>query len=199
MTYFISGNCTFWLLSPIYCPTNLCSIFMSLAFCLCFIFHIISEIILYLSFSDLFHLALCPWHPSLLSQMARFHSFFCGWAVSHCVYIPHCPFSVIHQWICRLLNGIFGNFHSNYMCTQLSTFLVRSTKSEMCWLKKKLHNVRVASCFIWSKMRTIAQETAFQIALTNCSKEVWGKVSIYVILVKGEYMQSSTYFLQKVS
>ena len=26
-----------------------------------------------------------------------------------------------------------------------------------------------------------------------------GKVSMYVILVKGEYMQSSTYFLQKIS
>ena len=47
-------------------------------------------------------------------------------------------------------------------------------------------------------MRTIAWEAAFQIALRNCSKEVGGKVSIYVILVKGEYMQSSTYFLQKV-
>ena len=44
-------------------------------------------------------------------------------------------------------------------------------------------------------MRTMARETAFQIALRNCSKEVAGKVSIYVILVKGEYMQSNTYFL----
>ena len=43
-------------------------------------------------------------------------------------------------------------------------------------------------------MRTIAWETAFQIALGNCSREVAGKVSIYVMLVKGEYMQSSTYF-----
>ena len=52
-------------------------------------------------------------------------------------------------------------------------------------------------------MRTLAQETASQIALRNCSKEIVGKVSIYVILVKGEeYMQSSTYFFfffQKVS
>ena len=47
-------------------------------------------------------------------------------------------------------------------------------------------------------MRTIAWETAFQIALRNCSEELRGKVSIYVILVKGKYMQSSTYFLQKV-
>ena len=48
-------------------------------------------------------------------------------------------------------------------------------------------------------MRTIAQETAFQIALSNCSKALGRKVSIYVILVKGDYMQSSTYFLQKIS
>ena len=48
-------------------------------------------------------------------------------------------------------------------------------------------------------MRTAAQDTAFQIALRNCSKEAGGKVSIYVILVKGEYKQSSTYFSQKVS
>ena len=41
-------------------------------------------------------------------------------------------------------------------------------------------------------MRTIAQETAFQIALSNCSKELGRKVSIYVILVKREYMHSST-------
>ena len=53
--------------------------------------------------------------------------------------------------------------------------------------------------FIWGKMRTIARETAFQTALRNCSKEVGGKVSIHVILVKAEYMQLSTYFLQKVS
>ena len=54
-----------------------------------------------------------------------------------------------------------------------------------------MHNLKVVS-FIWGKMRTAAQETAFQIALRNYSKEVGGKVSIYVILVKGEYMQSST-------
>ena len=53
---------------------------------------------------------------------------------------------------------------------------------------------------IWGKMRTIAQEAAFQIALRKCSKEVRGKVSIYEILVKGAgYMQSSTHFLQKVA
>ena len=47
--------------------------------------------------------------------------------------------------------------------------------------------------FIWGKM-TAAQETAPQIALRNCSKKAGRKVSMYVILVKGKYMQSSTYF-----
>ena len=36
-------------------------------------------------------------------------------------------------------------------------------------------------------MRTKARERAFQMSLRN-SKEVGGKVSIYTILVKGEYM-----------
>ena len=65
-----------------------------------------------------------------------------------------------------------------------------------------IHNVdlKIAqqeSCaprFSWDKMRTITQETAFQIALRNCSTEVGANVKIYVILVTGEYMQSSTYF-----
>ena len=47
-------------------------------------------------------------------------------------------------------------------------------------------------------MRTVVWETVPQIALRNCSKEEEGKDSIYVILVKGEYLQSSTHF-QKVS
>ena len=43
-------------------------------------------------------------------------------------------------------------------------------------------------------MRTAAWETVPQIALRNCSKEAGGegKDSIYVIWVKGEYIQSST-------
>ena len=66
-------------------------------------------------------------------------------------------------------------------------------------LKKKKKSTTVELHFIWGKIRTIAQETAFQIALRNCSKQAMGKVSLYMILVKQEYMQSSTYFLQKVS
>ena len=48
-------------------------------------------------------------------------------------------------------------------------------------------------------MRTIAQETVPQVVLRNCSKEVKEEGQYYVILVKGEYMQSSTYFLQMIS
>ena len=43
-------------------------------------------------------------------------------------------------------------------------------------------------------MRAAAQETAPQIVLRNGSKEVRGEDSMSVILVKGECMQSSTYF-----
>ena len=38
-------------------------------------------------------------------------------------------------------------------------------------------------------------ETVPLIALGNCSKEVGGTDSVYVILAKAEYMPSSTYFL----
>ena len=50
-------------------------------------------------------------------------------------------------------------------------------------------------------MRTVAQETVFQIALRNCSKEVGGVGGGQYICDFGgrEYMQSSTDFLQKVS
>ena len=48
-------------------------------------------------------------------------------------------------------------------------------------------------------MRPTVQETAPQIATRACSKEVLGKDNLYVILVKGEYMQLSTYFFQKLS
>ena len=49
------------------------------------------------------------------------------------------------------------------------------------------------------KIRTIALKTTLQIALRKCYKEAGDKVSIYVTLVKGEYMQSNTYFLHKVT
>ena len=51
-----------------------------------------------------------------------------------------------------------------------------------------MYNMRVAS-FIWGEMRTIAQVTGSQITLKNCSKEVGGKDSMYVILVNMGYKQ----------
>ena len=63
---------------------------------------------------------------------------------------------------------------------------------------KKKKSSQQESCklsFIWGKMRTLALETAFQIALRSCSREVGEKVIINVILVKGEYMQLSTLFI----
>ena len=68
-----------------------------------------------------------------------------------------------------------------------------------CW-RCQLENAH-ESCklsFIFRVKWGDDRETAFQIALRNCSKEVVGKLSIYVILVKVEYMHSSIYFLQKV-
>ena len=63
--------------------------------------------------------------------------------------------------------------------------------------KKEAQCESCGPSFIWSKIRTIAWETASQIALRNCSKRQGGKVSVHVTLVKGEYMQSSTYFSRK--
>ena len=68
------------------------------------------------------------------------------------------------------------------------------TAEESCCLKK---NAQCESCelsFIWGKMWTIAWETVPQLAPRNCSKEVERKVSIHVVLVRRQYMQSSTFF-----
>ena len=58
-------------------------------------------------------------------------------------------------------------------------------------------NVQCESCelsFIWAKLRTVAWEIASQLVLRSFSEAVGGKVSRDMILVKGEYRQSSTYF-----
>lgn len=65
--------------------------------------------------------------------------------------------------------------------------------------KKKSQPESCESSFTGGNMRTTVQETAPQIAPRACSKEVLGKDNLYVILVKGEYMQLSTYFSQNVS
>ena len=63
--------------------------------------------------------------------------------------------------------------------------------------KKNKKHITCKLNFIRGKMRTAAGETASQIALRDRSKEEGGKVRIDVILVKGEYMQSSTYFFRR--
>ena len=47
---------------------------------------------------------------------------------------------------------------------------------------------------MWSKTRTAAWETAFQIALRNCSKDVGERSVLYMILVKEAYVQLSSHF-----
>ena len=63
--------------------------------------------------------------------------------------------------------------------------------------KKKAQPESCEIHFIWGQMRTIAQETACQIALRNCSIEVREDVSIHVILVKG-HMWNEAHVWQKV-
>ena len=48
-----------------------------------------------------------------------------------------------------------------------------------CQLKKNVQCESCESSFNWGKIRTIALEAAFQIALRNCFKEVGGK-SVYM-------------------
>ena len=59
-----------------------------------------------------------------------------------------------------------------------------------------MHNMRV-KFYLGQNKDTAAWKTESQIALRNCSKEAGRKVSMYVILVKGEYKQSNTYFLRR--
>ena len=63
----------------------------------------------------------------------------------------------------------------------------------MSWTVLMGKNAQCESCelsFIWCKMRTIAQETAFQIGLRNCSQEAGGKGSMYVIFGGGPCNQA---------
>ena len=111
-------------------------------------------------------------------------------------------------WLLTLLK--FLKCHGLYSAIKLGKRINVNTERSLTLFKmmyfkllSTLKNAQLESCelsFIWGKMRTAARKTASQIALRNCSKEVGGKVSIYVILVKEEYIQSSTlFFLQKIS
>ena len=76
-----------------------------------------------------------------------------------------------HSWRCYM-----SQRRLMILCTTPKTLYRQINK----YLKeKKKHNMRAELSFIWGKMRTIAWETAFQIALRNCSKEVGGR-SVYL-------------------
>ena len=50
----------------------------------------------------------------------------------------------------------------------------------------------VSSVLFGDLLRTIAQETASQVPLRNCSEEVAVEVSVYVILAKGVHATKHT-------
>ena len=60
----------------------------------------------------LFHLVWCPQDPSVLSQMARFHTFY-GWIIVHYIYVPYFLYPFSYQWIFRLF--LFLGSHK-YCC-----------------------------------------------------------------------------------
>lgn len=63
-----------------------------------------------------------------------------------------------------------------------------------CQLKK---NAQCESCelsFVWGKMRTVAQETAFHRALRNCSRDVGKRSVLYMILVKRGCAVKNTFY-----
>ena len=56
-----------------------------------------------LSLSDLLHSVWWSLGPSMMLQMALFHSLY-GWVVFHCVDVPHLTYRLLCQWI---LTGCF--------------------------------------------------------------------------------------------
>ena len=72
--------------------------------------------------------------------------------------------------------------------------MAQGVSCEQSQLKKKAQCESCELSFLWAKLRTVAREIASQLVLRNFSEAVGGKVSIDMILVKGEYTQSSTYF-----
>ena len=93
------------------------------------------------------------------------------------------------------------DYWSGLPCPSSAVFIcTHKLYTSICYLYHATVNLKNAQCedfklsFIWGKMSIAAQETAPHIALRNCSKEVRGRDSIYVILVKAEFMQSSIYF-----
>ena len=66
-----------------------------------------SDIIWYLSLSDLLHLVWSSLGPCMLLQMAIFHSFY-GWVIFHCIYVYIHHLFFIHSSV----DGHLGCFHA---------------------------------------------------------------------------------------
>ena len=63
-------------------------------------------------------------------------------------------------------------------------------------------NTQCESCelsFVWGKMRTVAQETAFHIALRNCSRDVGNRSVLYMILVKRSCAVKNTFYQKRAA
>ena len=63
-----------------------------------------------------------------------------------------------------------------------------------CWLKRKCTTWELWAQFYLQQNEDFSLGDSTSDSSESCSTEAWGKVSIDVTLVKGEYMQSSTYF-----
>ena len=71
------------------------------------------------------------------------------------------------------------------------------SKQDPCQLKKKAPCELCKLSLIWGKLGTICLGESISDSSEKRLPRGAGKVSIDVILVKGEYVQSSTYFCRK--
>ena len=65
--------------------------------------------------------------------------------------------------------------------------------------KKKMHNMRIMSCFIWGQNKDHSLGDSTSYTSEKLLQRDGRKASIYVILVKGEYMNQAQVFVKKVS
>ena len=92
---------------------------------------------------------------------------------------------LLHWWAGSLPLVPLGKpIYCYILCLYLYTFTHTHPHTHTCWLKKNAQSESCKLSFIWGNVGAAAQETAPQIALRNCSKEMGGRTA-YVILVKG--------------
>ena len=121
------------------------------------------------------------------------------WQPLPCLCLYESAFSeyFLCEWICIILL-LLAYFQGSSMLWHVSEFpnlgwmVYAIVCTSHCQLeKKKMPNVRV---LLGAKWGLQSWKAAARIALRDCSKEAEGKVSVCVILVKGESVQSSTFF-----